>query len=69
MSGGTFIESIFCICLMIVGVVSYSFAISSLSSVISTLDSKQAKLKEKLNILNNIRSEYEMDFELYWKLR
>lgn len=69
MSGGTFIERIFCICLMIVGVVSYSFAISSLSSVISTLDSKQAKLKEKLNILNNIRSEYEMDFELYWKLR
>ena len=69
MSGGTFTERIFCIGLMIVGVVSYSFAISSLTSVISSLDSKQAKLKEKLNILNNIRSEYDMDFELYWKLR
>ncbi len=45
MSGGTFTERIFCIALMIVGVVSYSFAISSLTSVISSLDTKQAKLK------------------------
>lgn len=54
---------------MIVGVISYSFAISSFTSIITTLDSKMAKLKEKLNTLNNIRSEYDMDFELYWKLK
>lgn len=52
--------------MMIVGVVSYSFAISSLTSVISSMDSKMAKLKEKLNTLESIYKEYDMDFELYW---
>lgn len=68
-SAGTFAERIFCVCLMLVGAISYSFAISSFTSVITSLDSKQTKLKDKLNILNNIRCEYEMDFEMYWKLR
>ena len=44
-SAGTFGERIFCICLMIVGVISYSFAISSFTSIITTLDSRMAKLK------------------------
>ena len=69
MSAGTFAERIFCICLMLIGVISYSFAISSFTSVLSTLDSKAAKLKAKLDILNAIREEYDMSFELYWKLK
>lgn len=68
-SAGTFSERIFCICLMIIGVISYSFAISSFTSIISTLDSKAAKLKANLDTLNNIRSEYDMSFDLYWKLK
>ena len=42
--------------MLIVGVVGFSFAIGSLSSVLSSLDAKAAKLKEKLSILNGIRS-------------
>ena len=47
---------------MIIGVIAYSFAISSFTSILSTLDSKAAKLKAKLDTLNNIRSEYDMSF-------
>lgn len=48
-------ERILCSILMLIGVVGYSYAIGSLSSLMSTLDAKSAKLKEKLQILENIR--------------
>lgn len=54
---------------MLVGAISYSYAISSFTSVIASRDSKATRLKSKLNILDNIRCEYEMDFDMYWKLR
>lgn len=44
-------ERIMCIILMLIGVVSYSYAIGSLSSLLTSLDAKTAKLKEKLSIL------------------
>ncbi len=68
-SGGTFAERGFCVILMLVGAVSYSFAISSFSSLISSLDSKQTRLKDKLSVLDSLRAEYDVDFDLYWKLR
>ena len=58
-----------CIVLMMIGVFSFSFAIGSLSSVLSTLDSKQAKLKEKLNTLNEINQSYNLNYDLYRRLR
>jgi len=48
-------ERIICILLMIVGVIAFSFATGSLSSIISNYDSSQAKLKEKIATLNDIR--------------
>jgi hypothetical protein len=42
--------------LMIIGVISFSFAAGSLSSIISNYDASQAKLKEKMATLNDIRS-------------
>lgn len=51
-------EKILCIFLMIIGVVSFSFATGSLSSIMSNLDSKEAILKEKIAALNDIQSEY-----------
>lgn len=69
LSGGTFTERVFCVCMMIVGVIAYSFAISSLTSIISSMDSKMAKLKEKLSTLESIYKEYDMDFSLYWRIR
>ena len=60
---------IFCIILLIVGVVGFSFAIGSLSSVLSSLDAKAAKLKEKLSTLEEIRNEYKLPYDLYRRLR
>ena len=47
----------------------FSFAIGGLSSVLSTLDAKAAKLKEKLSTLEDIRNEYKMSYNLYRRLR
>jgi len=52
-----------------VGVVGFSFAIGALSSVLSTLDAKSAKLKDKLATLEDIRTEYRIPYTLYRKLR
>ncbi len=51
-------EQIICIFLMLIGVISFSFATGALSSIISNYDSSQAKLKEKIATLNEIKSEY-----------
>lgn len=54
---------------MIIGVVAYSFAIGSLTGIIQSMDSKTSKIRQKIDILTNIRSEYNIDFGLYWRLR
>ena len=54
---------------MVIGVCTYSFAIGSLSSVLSTLDSKHAKYKEKLVVLQDLKREYELDPDLYIRLK
>ena len=54
---------------MVLGVCSYSFAIGSLSSVLSSLDSSQAKYKQKLGILEEMRREYKLNFDIYTKLK
>lgn len=51
------------------GVVGFSFAIGSLSSVLSSLDAKAAKLKEKLQSLEDMRTEYKIPYDLYRRLR
>jgi uncharacterized membrane protein SpoIIM required for sporulation len=47
-------ERIFCIFLMILGVFAFSFATGTLASIIATHDSKQGRLQEKMNVLNEI---------------
>ena len=54
---------------MVVGVICYSFAVGSLSSILSSLDSREATLKEKLDILNSIKSDFKVPMELYMRLR
>jgi len=60
-------EMLLCILLMLIGVVSFSFATGSLSSIISNYDSTEAKLKEKISTLNSIQTEYNIELELYNK--
>jgi len=60
-------EKLLCILLMLIGVLSFSFATGALSSIISNYDSSEAKLKEKISTLNSIQSEYNIELELYNK--
>ena len=60
-------EMLLCILLMLIGVVSFSFATGALSSIISNYDSTEAKLKEKISTLNSIQSEYNIELDLYNK--
>lgn len=53
---------------MCVGGFAYSFVTGILSSLISSSDSNEAVLKEKITTLNEIMLEYDMDEELYNKL-
>jgi len=50
--------------LMLVGVIAFSFATGSLSSIMSTYDSSEALYREKLNILNEIDTKYEISGNL-----
>lgn len=54
---------------MVIGVVGFSFAIGSLSSVLSSLDAKAGKLQEKFETLNNIKEDYRIPYDLYRRLR
>jgi hypothetical protein len=58
-------EKVLCILLMLIGVISFSFATGALSSIISNYDSSQAKLKEKIATLNEIKNDYKIGPELY----
>jgi predicted anti-sigma-YlaC factor YlaD len=51
-NGVTIAERIYCIALMLVGAVAFSFAISSLSSMLSALDTRTAQLRERMATLN-----------------
>ncbi len=62
-------EQGFCIVLMLIGVVAYSVAISSFTSIMSVSDQKEQRLRHKLRLLTLVRSEYGLNFELYWRLR
>ena len=61
-------EKVLCIFLMILGVISFSFATGALSSIITSYDSKEAQLKEKIATLNDIQSEYKIEIDLFNKL-
>lgn len=54
---------------MIIGVGAFSFATGALSSIFTTLDATQAKLKEKLGLLDQIRMEFNVGPALYEELR
>jgi hypothetical protein len=47
-------EKVLCIFLMLIGIVSFSFATGTLASLIASIDSQEANLKEKMSVLNDI---------------
>jgi hypothetical protein len=64
-SGTNSLEFMFCSVIMLVGVIAFSFANGSLASILTTYDSENAHLHEKLNTLKNIRKHYNLPNELY----
>jgi hypothetical protein len=56
MSGSNSLERIFCIVLMVIGVVVFTFISGSLSSVLSNFDSTNASLQEQMLFLNRLSS-------------
>jgi hypothetical protein len=65
----TKMEKIFCIFLMLVGVLAFSFVSGSLASSLQSYDTESALYKEKLTILNKIYKEYEIGLDLYTRMK
>jgi hypothetical protein len=61
-------EKVLCTILMLIGVISFSFATGALASIITSIDSKEALLKEKISTLNDIQVDYDVNIELFNKL-
>ena len=54
-TGNTTGERIFCILLMLLGVIAFSFATGSLSSILSQYDSAQKKFKQDMKLLDQLK--------------
>ena len=61
-------EKILCILLMLLGVISFSFTTGALASIITSHDSKEAIISEKIATLNEIQLDYDVDLELFNRL-
>jgi hypothetical protein len=61
-------EKLLAILLMLIGVILFSYATGSISSIISSADSEDAKLKEKMITLKGLQTEYDLDTDLFNKL-
>ena len=61
-------EKFVAIFLMLIGVIAFSFGTGALASIISSYDSSQVKLKEKMSTLNDINKEYSISSDLFRKL-
>ena len=68
-SGSNMTERLFCIFLMISGVVAFSYATGMLTQIMANLDSQNAKYKEQILILNKIYNTYEFPLVLYSKVK
>jgi hypothetical protein len=67
-SGNSTLEMWICFFLHLIGVLSYSFASGSLTTIISNYDNINDKNKDKINILNNLLKNKKLPPELYYSL-
>ena len=58
MSGNTDNEHLFCMALMIIGVVVFTYVSGSLSSILGSIDDEDAELQAEVTFLNGIQAEY-----------
>ena len=67
-SGNSTVEMWICFFLHLIGVLSYSFASGSLTTIISNYDNINDKNKDKINIINNLFKNKKLPPELYYSL-
>jgi len=68
MSANTTVERIFCIVLMVLGVIVFTFISGALSSVLSNFDSSTAAAAEQQLYVNKLKIAYSIDDTLYNKI-
>ena len=61
-------EKIITVMLMLIGVVLFSYATGSISSIISSADSEDARLKEKMATLKELQGDYDLELGLFNKI-
>lgn len=61
-------EKLFTIIVMTLGIIFYSYSVSSLTNVLSNLDSKKSKLKNQLITLDQINKEYNLNNSFHLQL-
>lgn len=68
-SAYSWIEKIYTIIIICIGVVLYSFFIGTLSIIVSQMNEHQIELKEKINQIDQIRLNYPIENETYIKVK
>ena len=66
--GTNTLERIFCSFVMIIGVISFSFAQGSIASILATHDAMNGEYNDKMKILNEANKDYNLPRELYISL-
>lgn len=67
--GNSTTERVICIFLHLIGVLSYSFASGSLTSIIANYDQINQKNQEKINVLNRLFKEHNIPSEIYYQIK
>jgi hypothetical protein len=68
-NAGTTPERLYNLLIMSCGVLMYSFAIGALSSIVSSFDAKTREMNTKLQILASIKKEFNLNQDIYDKVR
>mmetsp|Transcript_39958 Transcript_39958/g.61134 ORF Transcript_39958/g.61134 Transcript_39958/m.61134 type:complete len:189 (-) Transcript_39958:30-596(-) len=68
-SGTTSFERLFCIGVMIIGQIAFSFISGSLSSILQNYDSANAFYEEKIQYLNSLTKKYDLSEDLYSRIK
>ena len=62
-------ERVFAILWMIVGVAFYSYAIGNMTSMITSMDSKNEELTQKMSVLKEFKFRTQMPNSMFWKIK
>jgi hypothetical protein len=65
LSGSLVSERVFCIIIMLIGVMAFTFANGTLASILSSYDEQNVSLNDQLAILNKIQKEFKIPYLLY----